>query len=156
MGLCKGYPDPMEPNNLTKSPNDDLIPTRTKGPVGQWRVSILKNRHQRVEWRVCISKTRATRTRLELQNNPAKSYKTSQIQPDLNQIWRNLDQIQLNPSNFQQKKCKFQGGKNPVSGDIFQFPAILFFQISLPFLIPTTDSAQPTLAITENRTDRFF
>ena len=133
MGLCKGCPDPTEPNNLTKSPDDDLIPTRTKGPVGRWQVSVLKNRHQRVEWRVCISKTRATRTRLELQNNPAKSCKTSQIWPDLNQIWRNLDQIQLNPSNFQQKKCKFQGEKEysfrryfPVSSDSF-FPDFVAF-----------------------------
>ena len=49
-----------------------------------------------------------------------------------------------------------EGKKKIVSGDIFQFPATLFFQISLPFLILATDSARPTLAIIENRIDRFF
>ena len=39
----------------------------------------------------------------------------------------------------------------------FQILVTLFFflQISMPFLIPATDSTQPTLTITENRTDRF-
>ena len=52
----------LEPDNPAKLPDTDPIPAQTKGPVDQWWVSVLKNRRQQVEWRVCISKTRATRT----------------------------------------------------------------------------------------------
>ena len=92
-----------KPYNLAKLPNDDPILAWTKGPVGRRRVSVLKNQHQWVEWQVCISKTLATQTQPKLQKNPAKSYKTSQIWQDLNQIWLYLvgfSQIQLKPNNF--------------------------------------------------------
>ena len=49
-----------KPDNLAKPPNDNPILAQTEGPVGRRRVSILKNRHWQVEWRVHISKTRAT------------------------------------------------------------------------------------------------
>ena len=55
-----------EPDNPIKPLDDNPIPARTEGPVSRRRVSVLKNRHRRVEWRVRISKTRATRTRPEL------------------------------------------------------------------------------------------
>ena len=114
--------------------------------------------------------------------NPAK---TSQIRRDLDQIQRDLDQIRLYLVGFSQirpnlkifsKKKNAYIRKNPVSGknfsiygEIFQIPArisnfwrkfqiptMLFFQISMPFLISATDPTQPTLTITENRTNRFF
>ena len=75
-----------KPDNPAKPPDDNSIPARTEGPVGRRRVSVLKNRHQRVEWRVRISKTRATRTDRsykKIRPNPAKT----------SQIWRDLDQI---------------------------------------------------------------
>ena len=49
-----------EPKNPTKPPDADLILAQTEGPIGRQWVSVLKNRHWRVEWWVCISKTRAT------------------------------------------------------------------------------------------------
>ena len=64
-----------EPDNPVKPPDDNPIPARTEGPIGRWWVSVLKNRHRRVEWRVRISKTRVTQTWSELQKNPAKSWK---------------------------------------------------------------------------------
>ena len=64
-----------KPDNPVKPPDDNSIQAQTEGPVGRRRVSVLKNRHWRVEWQVRISKTRATRTRPKLQKNPAKSWK---------------------------------------------------------------------------------
>ena len=58
-----------KPDNLAKPPDADPILAQTEGLLGRRRVSILKNQHQRVEWRVCISKTRETQKYL------AKSYK---------------------------------------------------------------------------------
>ena len=55
-----------KPDDPAKPPKDNLILAQTEGPVGRQRVSVLKNWHRRVEWRVRISKTRATRTRPEL------------------------------------------------------------------------------------------
>ena len=49
-----------KPDNLAKPLDANPIPTRTEGPVGRWWVSVLKNRHQWVEWRVYTYKTRAT------------------------------------------------------------------------------------------------
>ena len=75
-----------KPDNPAKSPDDNPIPARTEGPVGRRQVSVLKNRHRWVEWRVRISKTRATRTDRsykKIRPNPAK---TSQIRRDLDQI----------------------------------------------------------------------
>ena len=75
-----------KPDNPAKPPDDNPIPARTEGLVGRRRVSVLKNRHRRVEWRVRISKTRATRTDRsykKIRPNPAK---TSQIRRDLDQI----------------------------------------------------------------------
>ena len=75
-----------EPDNPAKPPDDNPIPAQTEGPVGRRRVSVLKNRHRRVEWRVRISKTRATRT--------DRSYKKIRPNPKkISQIWRDLDQI---------------------------------------------------------------
>ena len=53
-------------DNPAKPPEANPILARTKGPVDRWRVSILKNRHRRDKWRVCFSKTQATRTQLDL------------------------------------------------------------------------------------------
>ena len=77
-----------KPDNPAKPPDDNPIPARTEGPVSRRRVSVLKNRHRQVEWRVHISKTRATRTWLELQKNLARSGQTQQF--------------------LAKKKCKFQ------------------------------------------------
>lgn len=61
----------LEPKNPTKLPDF----TQTEGLVGHRRVSIFKNQHQQVEWRVSFSK-------LELPN-PTKLYtKSNQIQQD--------------------------------------------------------------------------
>ena len=68
-----------KPDNPAKPPDDNSIPARTEGPVGRRRVSVLKNRHRRVKWRVHISKTRATQTRPELQKNLARSGQTQQF-----------------------------------------------------------------------------
>ena len=38
-----------KPDNPAKPPDDNPIPARTEGPVGRRRVSVLKNRHRRVE-----------------------------------------------------------------------------------------------------------
>ena len=77
-----------KPDNPAKPPDDNPIPARTEGPVSRRRVSVLKNRHRQVEWRVHISKTWATRTWLELQKNLARSGQTQQF--------------------LAKKKCKFQ------------------------------------------------
>ena len=45
-----------EPDNPAKLPDDNPIPARTEGPVGQRRVSVLKNRQWRVEWRFASPK----------------------------------------------------------------------------------------------------
>ena len=75
-----------EPDNPAKPPDSNPILARTEGPVGRRRVSVLKNRHRRVEWRVRISKTRATQTDRSYKKIRPNPVKTSQIRRDLDQI----------------------------------------------------------------------
>ena len=114
-----------EPDDPAKLPKDNSISARTEGPVGRRRVSVLKNRHRQVEWRVRISKTRATRTDRsykKIRLNPAK---TSQIRQDLDQIRLYLvgfSQIWPNPTISSEKKMHISE-KIQFSIRIFQFPA---------------------------------
>ena len=62
MPLTRAVQTRPEPDNPAKPPDDNPILAQTEGPVGRRQVSVLKNRHPRVEWWVRISKTRATRT----------------------------------------------------------------------------------------------
>ena len=106
LGLSKPDQSPKtRPNRPTS--------TRTEGPVGRWWVSVLKNRHRLVEWWVCISKTWATQTRLELQKYPAKSRKNkpdpARSQPDLARSRPDLarfSRIYLDSAKFQQFLAK--------------------------------------------------
>ena len=85
-------------------------PTRTEGPIGRRWVSVFKNQHRQVEWRVCFSKTQATQTRPKpykksgqiCKNKPDPMRSQPNLQ-DLNQIWLDLvgfSQIRPNFSNF--------------------------------------------------------
>ena len=64
-----------KPGNLVKPPDTNPILVRTEGPVSQQRVSVFKNQHLRVKWRVCFSKTQATWTRLESYKKSGQIYK---------------------------------------------------------------------------------
>ena len=103
------------PEKWTNPPNVDPITARTETPVSQRQVSDSKNQHRWVKWRVCFSKTRATRTRPELYK---KSDQIRQNQAISDEILTRLgkistkvvgfSQIWPNPSNFyRKKKCKF-------------------------------------------------
>ena len=95
----------------TNPPNVDPITARTETPVSQRQVSDSKNQHRWVKWRVCFSKTRATRTRPELYK---KSGQIRQNQAISDEILTRLgkistkvvgfSQIWPNPSNFYWKK----------------------------------------------------
>ena len=63
-----------EPNNPAKSLDGDPIPIQIEGLVGRRRVFVLKNWHRQVEWQVCFSKNRATRTRPELYKKSGQTY----------------------------------------------------------------------------------
>ena len=103
-----------EPDNPAKPPDDNPILAQTEGPISRRRVSILKNRHRRVEWRVRISKTRATRTDRSYKKIRPNPTKTSQIRQDLDQIRLYLvgfSQIWPNPTISREKKMQISEGK---------------------------------------------
>ena len=125
MPLTRAVQTRPEPDNPAKPPDDNPIPARTEGPVGRRQVSVLKNRHRRVEWWVRISKTRATRTDRSYKKIRPNPTKTSQIRLYL----VGFSQIRPNPTISSKKKNAYFR-KNPVfdenfpiSGEIFQFPA---------------------------------
>ena len=83
----------------TNPPNVDLITARTETPVGQQQVSDSKNQHRWVKWRVCFSKTRATRTRPELYK---KSGQIRQNQAISDEILTRLGKISTKVVGFSQ------------------------------------------------------
>ena len=78
------------PAGLTNPPDIHLSSARTDTPVGQFRVSAPKTRHQWVEWRVFFFKTRATR--------PDEGYI---------QIWQNHAQIRGDLASSQSYLVRF-------------------------------------------------
>ena len=124
-----------EPNNSAKPHDGNPILARTEGSVGRWWVSVLKNRHRRVEWQVCFSKTGATQTRPELYK---KSGQTCKIKPDPPRFRPDLarsqpvrldlvgfSQIRPIPAIFSEK-FQISAKKNADPGMIFQIPEIFF------------------------------
>ena len=80
------------------------------------------------------------------------STRSSEISTRSGYIWWDLARFGQTQQFLAKKKMQISK-KIQFLERIFQIPVRLFFQISMPFLIPAIDL---TLTITENRTDRFF
>ena len=141
---------PITRPNRRRRPDSGL----TEGSIGRRRVSVLKNRHRRVEWQVCFSKTGATQTRPELYK---KSGQTCKIKPDPPRFRPDLarsqpvrldlvgfSQIRPIPAIFREK-FQISAKKNADPGMIFQIPEIFFrfrrrfFSRFRWFFTPATD-----------------
>ena len=141
--MTRGVQIRLEPEKPTNLPDIDLISARTEAPISQWWVSDSKNQWQQVKWRVCFSKTRATRTRLSYKKIEKNMIESSYIQRDLNQIWLDLARFGQILAIFNEicrirwKKCRIRPKKCKIRWHFVDFGNIL--QILTTFLqIPTT------------------
>ena len=142
--MARGVQIRLEPEKQTNLPDVDLISAWIEALVGRWRVFNSENRRQQVEWRVCFSKTWATRNQPSYIKTGQNSIESSQIQQDLDQIWLDLARSGQILAIFNEI-CRIQWKKCRIlwhfanSGDILQILAT-FLQISTTFFqIPTTD-----------------